>query len=252
MPEDTVFGRRTEAGRFDATQRTRAIGPRFINKRRNGPVRASALIKLRFILAAAESRVSSDKFKCTNRSVPLCYDQELDGLLPSTDGSIQWIRSGLGRISCASWQQSYSPGLFIIGGASESHLESIRECILGEYRVEADVYRPKVIYLETIRKQAEAEGEFIYQHGKVKLQLEPLEERSGYQFIDEITDGAFPPEFIEPVNSAIQEAMKAGILAGQEIVDLRAVLCDGSYHREDSNESAFKIAAAIAFKEAVR
>ena len=152
-----------------------------------------------------------------------------------------------------------SYGQFTIGGVGESHLESIRERISREYKVEADVGLPKVIYLETIREQAEAEGEFIYRFGsqkrfyaKVKLRLEPREEGSGYQFIDGITDGAVPPEFVEAVNSAIQDAMKAGIIAGQEIVDLRAVLCDGSYHREDSNESAFKIAASIAFKEAVR
>lgn len=181
---------------------------------------------------------------------------------PRTDGDREILRQALSDL--AQQEPSIrvgtdSDGQFIIGAESESHLESIRERILREYKIEADVGRPKVIYLETIRKQAEAEGEFIYRygsqrrfHGKVKLRLEPREEGSGYQFIDEITDGAVPPEFVEAVNAAIQDAMKAGILAGQEIVDLRAVLCDGSYHREDSNESAFKIAASIAFKEAVR
>ncbi len=172
---------------------------------------------------------------------------------PRTDGDRQILQRALSDFA----QQdanirigTESEGQFIIGGASESQLQSIRERILREYRIEADIDRPKVIYLGTIRKQAEAYGEFMYVN--VKLRLEPLEEGSGYQFINEIRDGALPPEFIESVNSGIRDAMKAGILAGQEIVDLRAVLCDVSYPREGSTESAFKMAASMAFKEAVR
>jgi len=152
-----------------------------------------------------------------------------------------------------------STGQTVIGGESESHLESIRKHLLGESEIEADIGRPQVIYLETIRKQAEAEGECIYRfgnnphmYGKVMLGLEPLSSGSGYQFVNGITNGAVPQEFVEPINSAVQDAMKAGILAGQEIVDLRAVLCDGDHHLGDSSESAFRIAATIAFKEAVR
>jgi elongation factor G len=152
-----------------------------------------------------------------------------------------------------------SPGQTVIGGESESHLESIRKHLLDESKIQADIGRPQIIYLETIRKQAAAEGECIYRsgnnphmYGKVMLRLEPLSSGSGYQFVNGITNGAVPEEFVEPINSAVQDAMKAGILAGQEIVDLRAVLCDGNHHLEDSSESAFRIAATIAFKDAVR
>jgi elongation factor G len=86
----------------------------------------------------------------------------------------------------------------------------------------------------------------------VKVRVEPREPGSGYQFVDEITEGAVPAEFVESVNSGIQEALKGGILAGSEMVDVRVVLFDGSYHDNDSNEMAFSIAGSMAFKEAAR
>ena len=149
-------------------------------------------------------------------------------------------------------------GQMIIGGMGELHLEMICDRILREYKVDIVVGEPKVIYLETVRTQAEAEGKYIRQtggHGQyahVRLRLEPGERGSGYQFVDQITEGAVPKEFVEPVNFGVQSAMKGGILGGHEMVDLRAVLYDGSYHLEDSNEMAFKIAASTAFKEAAR
>jgi elongation factor G len=149
-------------------------------------------------------------------------------------------------------------GQMIIGGMGELHLEMICDRILREYKVDVVVGEPKVIYLETVRTQAEAEGKYIRQtggHGQyahVRLRLEPGERGSGYQFVDQITEGAVPKEFVEPVNFGVQSAMKGGILGGHEMVDLRAVLYDGSYHLEDSNEMAFKIAASTAFKEAAR
>jgi translation elongation factor EF-G len=172
---------------------------------------------------------------------------------PRTDGDRQILQRALSDFALQDASiriGAESEGLFIIGGASETQLQSIRERILREYQIDADIDRPKVIYLGTIRKQAEAWGEFMCV--TVKLRLEPLEEGDGYQFIDETSDGALPPEFIASVNSSIQDAMKAGILAGQEIVDLRVILCDGGYPREGSTESACKIAASMAFKEAVR
>jgi elongation factor G len=145
-------------------------------------------------------------------------------------------------------------GEAIISGMSELHLEFICDRILHEYKIHIDVSKPKVIYVETIRKQAEAEGKYIRrgQYAQVKLRLEPREPGSDYQFVNEIREGAVLPEFVEPINFGIQEAMKGGILAGHEMVDLRAVLYDGSYHVPDSNEMAFKIAASMAFKEAAR
>lgn len=151
-----------------------------------------------------------------------------------------------------------SDAQIIIGGMGELHLQMICERILREYKIEIDISAPKIIYLETIRKHAGAEGKYIRQTGgrgqyaHVKLRLEPGEPGSGYQFADEIVDEAVPPEFIESVSLGIQQAMKGGILAGNEMVDLRAVLYDGSYHAEDSNEMAFKIAASTAFKGAAR
>jgi elongation factor G len=149
-------------------------------------------------------------------------------------------------------------GQMIIAGVGELHLEMICGRILREYNVDVVVGEPKVIYLETIRTQAEAEGKYIRQtggHGQyahVRLRLEPGQRGSGYQFVDQIPEGAVPMEFVEPVNFGVQSAMKGGILGGHEMVDLRAVLYDGSYHLEDSNEMAFKIAASMAFKEAAR
>jgi elongation factor G len=149
-------------------------------------------------------------------------------------------------------------GQAIISGMGELHLEVICDRILHEYKIHLDVSKPKVLYVETIRKQAEAEGKYIRQTGgrgqyaHVKLRLEPRELGSDYQFVNETREGAVLPEFVAPINFGIQEAMKGGILAGYEMVDLRAVLYDGSYHVADSNEMAFKIAASMAFKEAAR
>jgi elongation factor G len=136
------------------------------------------------------------------------------------------------------------------------HLEAICDRILHEYKIRIDVGERKVIYLETIRKHAQAEVKYVRQtagrgqYAHVKLSLEPQEPGSGYQFGDEITEGTVPPEFVQPVNIGIQDAMKGGILTGHEMVDLRAILYDGSYHQVDSNEMAFKIAGSMAFKEA--
>jgi elongation factor G len=149
-------------------------------------------------------------------------------------------------------------GETIISGMGELHLQVICDRILHEYKLQLDVGEPRVIYLETIRKHAEAEGKYIRQTGgrgqyaHVKLRLEPRKPGSGYQFVDATSAGAVPREFVEPVNVGIQEGMKGGILAGHEMVDLQATLYDGSYHVGDSNEMAFKIAASMAFKEAAR
>ncbi len=145
-----------------------------------------------------------------------------------------------------------------IHGVGELHLEIICDRIVRQYKIPLEVGELKVIYLETIRKHAEGEGKYIRQVGgrgqyaHVKLRLEPGDPASGYEFISEVRNGTVPSEFVEPVNLGIQEAMKAGISAGYEVVDLRAVLSDGSYHAEDSSEVAFKIAGSMAFKAAAR
>jgi elongation factor G len=127
-----------------------------------------------------------------------------------------------------------------------------------EYKVEANVGKPQVAYRETIRKQAEAEGKYIRQtggsgqYGHVKLRVEPNEKGKGFEFVNEIVGGSVPREYIKPVEQGIREAMEGGVLAGYELVDIKASLYDGSYHEVDSNEMAFKIAASMGFKEAAR
>lgn len=145
---------------------------------------------------------------------------------------------------------------FIVSGTNESQLEHICNQVSQQCNIE--IGSPKVIYLEKIRKPAEAEGKYIRQVGgrgnyaHVKLRREPLEEGSGFQFSNEITNGSIPHEFIDPVRLGTQEAMKAGVLRGYEMTDLSAVLCGGSYHDEDSDANAFKIAASKAFTDAAR
>ena len=148
-------------------------------------------------------------------------------------------------------------GQTIISGMGELHLEIIVDRMMREFSVEANVGKPQVAYRETIRKHSEAEGKFIRQtggrgqYGHVKIRIEPNPAK-GYEFVDEITGGAVPKEYIKPVGEGIREAMEGGVLAGYEMVDVRATLYDGSYHEVDSSEIAFKIAGSMAFKEAAR
>src|SRR5262249_11048400 len=110
----------------------------------------------------------------------------------------------------------------------------------------------------TIRKQSQAEGKYIRQtggsgqYGHVKIRIEPNEPGKGYEFLNEVVGGTVPKEYVKPVDQGIKEAMEGGILAGYEMVDVKAILYDGSYHEVDSSEMAFKIAGSMAFKEAAR
>jgi elongation factor G len=149
-------------------------------------------------------------------------------------------------------------GQTIIGGMGELHLEIIVDRMMREYKVEANVGKPQVAYRETIRKKSEAEGKYIRQtggkgqYGHAKIRLEPQEPGKGYEFVNDVVGGSVPKEFIKPIDQGIKEAMEGGILAGYEMVDVKAILYDGSYHDVDSNEMAFKIAGSMAFKEAAR
>jgi elongation factor G len=149
-------------------------------------------------------------------------------------------------------------GQTIISGMGELHLEIIVDRMKREYKVEANVGKPQVAYRETIRKHAEAEGKYIRQtggsgqYGHVKLRVEPNEKGKGFEFVNEIVGGSVPREYIKPVEQGIKEALEGGVLAGYELVDVKATLYDGSYHEVDSNEMAFKIAASMGFKEAAR
>ncbi|MGA2001484.1 MAG: elongation factor G [Terriglobales bacterium] len=148
-------------------------------------------------------------------------------------------------------------GQTIISGMGELHLEIIIDRMMREFKVEANVGKPQVAYRETIRKPSQAEGKFIRQtggrgqYGHVKIKLEPNPGK-GYEFENEIVGGSVPKEFIKPVDHGIKEALEGGILAGYPMVDVKAILYDGSYHDVDSSEMAFKIAGSMAFKEAAR
>ena len=147
-------------------------------------------------------------------------------------------------------------GQTIIAGMGELHLEIIVDRLLREFRVEANVGRPQVSYKETITKAATVDTHYARQTGgkgqfaHVKLMVEPNEPGKGYEFINQITGGAIPKEFIPCVDQGIQGAMQAGVLAGYEVVDVKVTLLDGSYHEVDSSEMAFKICGSMAFKEA--
>ena len=147
-------------------------------------------------------------------------------------------------------------GQTIIAGMGELQLEIIVDRLLREFRVEANVGRPQVSYKETVTKAATVDTRYARQTGgkgqfaHVKLMVEPNEPGKGYEFINQITGGAIPKEFIPCVDQGIQGAMQAGVLAGYEVVDVKVTLLDGSYHEVDSSEMAFKICGSMAFKEA--
>ena len=147
-------------------------------------------------------------------------------------------------------------GQTIIAGMGELHLEIIVDRLLREFKVEANVGKPQVSYKETVRKAATVDTRYARQTGgkgqfaHVKLMIEPNETGKGYEFINKVTGGAIPKEFIPCVDQGIQGAMLSGVLAGYQVVDIKATLLDGSFHEVDSSEMAFKICGSMAFKEA--
>ena len=149
-------------------------------------------------------------------------------------------------------------GQTIIAGMGELHLEIIVDRLLREFKVEANIGAPQVAYKETIRKQVSQDTKYARQsggkgqYGHVKITIEPNETGKGYEFVNAVTGGAIPKEYIPAVDAGIQGAMQAGILAGYNVVDVKVTLFDGSYHEVDSSEMAFKIAGSMAFKEAMR
>ena len=149
-------------------------------------------------------------------------------------------------------------GQTIIAGMGELHLEIIVDRLLREFKVEANVGNPQVAYKETIRKKVDHETKYKRQsggsgqYGHVKIILEPNEPGKGYEFVNAVTGGAIPKEYIPAVDAGIQGAMQTGVLAGYNVVDVKVTLYDGSYHEVDSSEMAFKIAGSMAFKEAMR
>ncbi len=149
-------------------------------------------------------------------------------------------------------------GQTLIGGMGELHLEIIVDRLKREFKVEAEVGQPQVAFRETIRGSVTQECKYAKQsggrgqYGHVHIKLEPKEAGSGYEFINEISGGVIPKEYIPAVDKGIQEAMQNGVLAGYPVVDCKVTLYDGSYHEVDSSEMAFKIAGSMAFKDACR
>ena len=149
-------------------------------------------------------------------------------------------------------------GQTIIAGMGELHLEIIVDRLIREFKVEANVGAPQVAYKESIRKKVDHETKYKRQsggsgqYGHVKIIVEPNESGAGYEFINAVTGGTIPKEFIPAVDTGIRGALQAGVLAGYPVVDVKVTLYDGSYHEVDSSEMAFKIAGSMAFKEACR
>ncbi len=149
-------------------------------------------------------------------------------------------------------------GQTIIAGMGELHLDIIVDRLMREFKVEANVGAPQVSYKETIKGSADVDYKYKKQsggsgqYGHVKIRVTPNESGKGYEFKNSVVGGSVPKEYIPAVDAGVKGAMKAGILAGYEVVDCKVELYDGSYHEVDSSEMAFKIAGSMAFKEAMR
>jgi len=145
-------------------------------------------------------------------------------------------------------------GQTIISGMGELHLEILVDRMKREFDVEANVGKPEVAYRETIRGKTKAEGKFVRQsggrgqYGHCWLEIEPMEVGGGFEFIDKISGGSIPREYIPAVGKGCEEAMQNGVLAGYPMVDVRVTVVDGSYHDVDSNEMAFKVAGSMGFR----
>jgi len=148
-------------------------------------------------------------------------------------------------------------GQTVISGMGELHLQVLVERLLSEFKVLANVGKPQVAYKETITKSVEAEGRFVRQtgghgqYGHVRLEFEPRESGSGFQFESRVKNGAIPKQYIPAVEAGVKEAMETGVLSGYPVVDIKATLYDGSYHEVDSSDIAFKMAGSMALRSAV-
>ncbi len=146
----------------------------------------------------------------------------------------------------------------IISGMGELHLEILVDRMLREFRVEANVGRPQVAYRETIGTSVKSEGRFVRQSGgrgqfgHVWLEMEPMEDGDGVEFVNGIVGGVIPREFISSVEAGVREAAHNGVLAGYTVQGVKVTLYDGSYHEVDSSEVAFKVAASMAFQDGMR
>jgi len=181
---------------------------------------------------------------------------------PKTKGDQEKMGIALGRLAAEDpsfrVRTDEESGQTIISGMGELHLEIIVDRMKREFNVEANVGAPQVAYREAVRKAVEQEGKFVKQsggrgqYGHVWIKLEPNEAGKGYEFVDAIKGGVVPREYIPAVDKGLQDTLPNGVLAGFPVVDVKVTLFDGSYHDVDSNENAFKMAASMAFKDAMR
>lgn len=181
---------------------------------------------------------------------------------PKTKADQDKLSTGLNKLAeeDPSFRVKIDPetGQTIISGMGELHLEIIVDRLLREFKVSANVGKPQVAYRETITKAVEAEGKFIRQsggrgqYGHVKLKLEPLDQGGGYVFQNKIVGGVVPKDYIPAIQKGVEETLLGGVIAGYEVIDVKATLYDGSYHDVDSSEMAFKVAASMAIKDGVK
>jgi elongation factor G len=181
---------------------------------------------------------------------------------PKTKGDREKMSEGLQRLAeedptfrCFTNEDT---GQLIIAGMGELHLEIIRDRLFREFKVEANAGAPQIAYRETITAAAEGEGKFIRQsggrgqYGHACVTIEPNEKGKGVEVKNAVVGGAIPKEYIPAVIDGIEEAIKGGVYAGFQLIDLKVAVVDGSFHEVDSNELAFKMAGIFALKEAVR
>ena len=210
------------------------------------------------MLAAEESRVLIAVTESKTPTRPIASIS----LIPKTDNDRAGILRALDEIvredrTVRVEVVADSPAI-VIKGMGELHLEIISDRLTREHKQEFSSTQPRAIYLETIGKEAEAESKYvrvvsrIHLYGHAKLRLVPLDRGTGCEFINQVPDDLLPPQFVHAITFGVQEAMRGGIVAGNEVVDIRAVLCGGSWHAEDSNDMAYKVAGSMAFKEAAR
>jgi elongation factor G len=184
-------------------------------------------------------------------------------LEPKTKSDQEKMGIALGRLSeedpTFQVKSDEETGQTLISGMGELHLEIIVDRMLREFKVEANVGRPQVAYKETIKKAGvKAEGKYIRQtggrgqYGHVWLEIEPMERKKGFEFVNKVVGGTIPREFIPAVEKGVREAVENGVIAGYPVVDIKATLYDGSFHDVDSSEVAFKIAGSMALKSAVK
>jgi elongation factor G len=181
---------------------------------------------------------------------------------PATQGDKMKLSKGLAALADEDptfrVRTDEESGQTIISGMGELHLEIIVDRLKREFGVDVKVGRPQVAYREAIQKAASAEGKYIRQsgghgqYGHVVFEIEPLPEGNGYEFEDKIVGGVVPKEYILAVQKGLDEAVQSGILGGYPVIGIKVALVDGSYHDVDSSEMAFKIAASLGFKEAMR